>query len=293
MGAREKWPEVPRALVSYAYMSGDQIPTASRRVDLLIDSGAFTAHQLGKKIDRDTYTEFLLRNQGKYRAAFALDVIGSHSQSIANFKAQRRELPSSVQLIPTWHIGSPIDDFKNLLSQSDYVAIGGAVPHSSKQRALMRTFIACHKLARQAGVRVHGLGQTSAFAMKLPWESVDSSSWTYARRYPMILLANESGRIISLKRGTREVLKYGDLLRKYGLNPVTVSNKSATLPKYVGAQVANRRIREYTISVARSYIYTEACSHFSTKVYLAGSPSDINDFIIPAFKAGNPFCNAR
>ena len=52
------WPERPRVLLSYAY-TGDAPLNLPQGVDVLIDSGAFTAHTSGRPIVLDDYIRFL------------------------------------------------------------------------------------------------------------------------------------------------------------------------------------------------------------------------------------------
>lgn len=273
------WPERLRALISYAYITDDN-PLPSD-VDLLVDSGAFTAHTKGKEIRLGDYIDYLGRHAGEYRAAFALDVIGNHDASLRNYRTMRRNLPDSVGLIPTWHVGGDWAQFRALLDEgAPTVAVGGAVAHALRQSALMRTFVACHKHAADAGVRLHGLGQTSALAMKLPWESVDSTSWTYPRKYPMCLLARRDGTIKSLTRGKPLSPADRHLVKSYGLDPRRVSSPTRTPISLV---------TEMAVQAVRSYIYTEQATPHDTRVHLVyGAPSDLDIYLRPAWAAGSP-----
>lgn len=275
-----QWPERPRALISYAYIKPDEPLPAD--FDLLIDSGAFTAHTKGKEVDLGAYMQFLADRAGQYRAAFSLDVIGDPAASMRNYRTMRRNLPDEIRLIPTWHVGSGWDEYRAVIdSGAPLVGIGGAVAHSSRQNALMRTFVAAHRVAADAGVRLHGLGQTSLQAMRLPWESVDSSSWTYPRRFPMLLLARRDGGIRSMTRGKPLTVAERHLVRTYGMDPRRVASPARAAPPLVA---------EATVQTARSYIYTEQAGRHGTRVYLAyGSGSDIADYLRPAYRAGSPY----
>lgn len=278
------WPERPRVLLSYAFINANTV--LPKGVDTLIDSGAFTAHTKGKQINLDEYMAWLDRHRNEYRAAFALDVIGDPEASLRNYRIMRRELDDRISLIPTWHVGSDWSAYTTLLQAgAPLVAIGGAVAHSNRQNALMRTFVAAHREARRAGVNLHGLGQTSWHAMRLPWESVDSSSWAYPRQYPMILLAHRNGRVRSITRGKPQSVGDATLARRYGLNPGVIANPQAT---------KRRRdlVDDYTIQTARSYIYTEAVSHYGTRVHLATSAAD-TPMVTEAWALGSPWSAVR
>lgn len=274
------WPERPRGLISYAYINSDDALPAD--VDFLIDSGAFTAHTLGKSINLDEYMAYLDRHRGEYVAAFALDVIGNPDASLRNYRIMRRELPDEINIIPTWHVGSSLDTLGPVIdSGAPTVAIGGAVGYSNRLGSVMPTFIHAHKAASAAGVGLHGLGQTGSTAALLPWESVDSSSWTYPRRFPMVLLATRQGKIRSLKRGTRLSAADRTLVRAYGIPAADVERRT---------KAATTLSDKLSIAACRAYTYAGAVSPHGTHVYLAFSNMlDITTYIIPAHRAGAPY----
>lgn len=274
------WPKRPRGLISYAYINGDDPLPAD--MDLLIDSGAYTSHTLGKTINIDDYMGYLDRHRGEYVAAFALDVIGDPAASLRNYRIMRRALDDSIKIIPTWHVGSDLGTLPPVLdSGAPTVAIGGAVGYSNRLPSVMPTFIHAHKAARSAGVTLHGLGQTGSTAALLPWESVDSSSWTYPRRFPMILLANRQGKIRSLKRGVRLSAADRALVRAYGLPPADVERRGPARPSLS---------TKLCIAACRAYTYAGAVSTHGTHVYLAfPNMIDISTYIVPAHRAGSPY----
>lgn len=281
------WPDKPRILMSYAYLA-DKYPQELAGCDVLIDSGAFTAHSLGKEIKLDNYINFLGEHEGKYTAAFALDVIGNHTESMKAWKIISRQLPRQT-IIPTWHIGSDFSLFEEMCDLTGYVSIGGAVPYSNRPGALMRQFIKCHKIAQRKGVKVHGLGVSSNSAAQLPWYSTDSSSWLYVRQYPMLLLANRSGRIESISRGQPNIKKRESLLRRYGIPLGAVLPPDATKPASVGKEVSTRRLNKFQEASARSYMFTEDKSPHDTHVYcVAGAPVDVS-VLKNAWAIGSPY----
>ena len=282
------WPDRLRLLVSYAYIPDGWEPPPG--MDVLIDSGAFTAHTTGKQISLENYMTFLSDHAGAYRAAFALDVIGDAAGSLRYYRIMRRALPDKVQIIPTWHVTSGWEHYEALLkSGAPTVAVGGAVPYSNKRTTLMRTFIRAHRLAREAGVRLHGLGQTGNSVARLPWESVDSSSWKYPLQYPMLLLGKRSGDIVSIKRGQPLTPQNAALAKRYGIDPLLVRSPHATIPARVGRDTANRRTVQFAAAAARSYLHQEATSHYGTRVHLAVSPDDLDRGVVDAWQQGSPY----
>ena len=281
-----RWPSRPRLLISYAYIKED-VSAELAGVDLLIDSGAFTAYTLGKTIDLQAYTAYLQKNAKNITAAFALDVIGDHEASLRNYRQQKAALGKSVELIPTWHVTSPLDKLRELCQEADYVAIGGAVGYSAQQRALMRTLVQAHKIAREYGTRLHGLGMTSNQTRRLPWYSVDSSSWIYPMKYPMLLLATKDGSIRSLKRGQKSIHVEKELVTAYGLPLNRLAIPGESTKEYCGQEEATRRVESYSRAAARAYYYSEAVNKHKTRVYLAGENMTAR-LIKQAWAAGPP-----
>lgn len=273
---RGVWPDKPRVLFSYAYL--DTIPADT---DVVIDSGAFTAATKGTVIDIDAYTSFLASSAHRFTFALSLDVIGDWRASAVNYDRQRAMLDGvdGVTLVPTWHVGSPPEELHRLCAATDYVAIGGCVPYRNRPAALLRLMVYAHRAAAQHGTRLHGLGITSAKVMRLPWTSVDSSSWTIARRHPLIYLAKPGGALRSISRGQTLKADDADLIRRYGLNPSLVSDRMAT-------RRDKTLLTDYTEAMCRSYMEVERWGHHP-KVYLAvGSLSDM-DVIRAAHRRGS------
>lgn len=272
------WPERPRALMSYAYLRGVELPTG---IDIVIDSGAFTVASTGMRIDIDNYSAFLAERAGQFTFALALDVIRDPEASWRNYVHQRESLNgSNVTLVPTWHLGSPIAELERLCEATDLVAIGGAV--GTHAVPLMRLAVEAHRVAAKRGTRFHGLGITSASVLRLPWFSVDSSSWSFARRQPLLYLTAQGGRVRSLSRGNPLSAADTALVQSYGLNPGQVSSRTATRGPN-GRELLNT----YTVAMLRSYMELERWGS-QPRVYLACQPVDI-PIITTAHRLGSPY----
>lgn len=275
------WPERPRVLLSYADrdVRDRGLPDG---FDIVVDSGAYTAHTKGVEIDRDAYTAFLAENVGRYRMAIALDVIGDPHATRANYVAMRSELAGTgVRLVPVWHVKDDLAWLTQLCRWTDLVAVGAMVGvHTS---ALIRLAFPAHQEAAAHGVELHGLGVSSTRALTLPWASVDSASWTIARRYPLLYLTRECGTIRRLERG--RVLDPADaaLVRQYGLDPDTVADKAATL-----GEPGKAVVYDYRRAMARTYMEQERHGHHP-KVFLATFGYDRElDIIAAAHSDGSP-----
>ena len=282
------WPDRPRVLLSYAY-TGDAPLNLPQGVDVLIDSGAFTAHTSGRPIALDDYIRFLEAHRGQFTAAFALDVIGDPAASLHNYQVMRHALPAEITIIPTWHMGSAWSELAHLLSLTNYVGIGGMVPYYRRRDMLMRQGVRAHKMAKDAGCKLHGLGASGSTVLQLPWYSVDSSSWTIPRRRPLVYVADRSGAMRSVTRGNRrEVAAHADTLRRYGLNPTEFAGYGSSSSSRVGAGTAKARVARAVTASLRSYMHAESTNANGTRYYMAGTPRDVPD-ITHAWGLGSPW----
>ena len=288
------WPDRPRALVSYAYITTPALPDPLPTWDILIDSGAFTAYTSGKTIDRAAYTDWLAANAGRYTAAFALDVIGDPTASLANYEWQRSALRGTgVTLIPTWHMGAPWDVLESMCQTAGYVSIGGMVPYFRRRPLLMRNCIRAHQIARNHGVRLHGLGASGSTVRQLPWYSVDSSSWAMPRRQPVVYVADQHGTMRTIQRGNgKDARRHASTLRRYGLNPTEYATYGSSTAKRVGKDEARSRTDRAVVASARSYMWSEAANPTGTLIYLATSPGATGP-IGQAWADGPPYPRAH
>lgn len=295
------WPDKARVLLSFAYRSSvtfDDSLAYTSGSDILIDSGAFTAFTKGEKIDRVDYCDWLSKEARFITHAAALDVIGDWKASARNYEWQLDRLGDKVKIIPAWHLGSPLTELDRLCKVTDYVAIGGCVPFSKTPKVLMRHLIQAHKVARQHGTKLHGLGITGRESMvRLPWHSVDSSSWQSGHRFGGLILSDRQGSQVSLHIGHPLTRVEQDLVRTYGGDPARVSSAGFNLVKKAGVELA-RKDRTWTnMSAARAFQNIEG--HLRAKhgtdfhLYLATPQASYAVEAIAAHKLGNPFSHTR
>jgi len=256
------FPIQARILLSFAYVSSwaKEGTDYLRHTDLLVDSGAFTAFMKGTTIDIRKYTEWLADNARNINHAAALDVIGDWRASAKNFDAMREVLGSRVKVVPAWHLGSPAVELERPCKENDYVAIGGCVPYSKTPKILMRHLIAAHRVAAGQGTKLHGLGITGVTTMrKLPWYSVDSSSWMAGMRFGQIELATRAGEMKPVKFGAPVTPEQIKLVRYYDGDPARVGAKDFNLVRLAGKEQGNMDRRWVAVAAARSFMYLEEC----------------------------------
>lgn len=301
MNPREYWPDRPRVLLSYAYRQSvtmnDSLAYANG-ADLLIDSGAFTAFTKGEQIDKAEYCDWLVKESRFINHAAALDVIGDWKASARNYEWMLNRLGDRVHVVPAWHLGSPHAELERLCKEADYVAIGGCVPYAKQPKVLMRHLIQAHKIARKHGTKLHGLGITGKESMvRLPWHSVDSSSWQSGHRFGGLILSDQRGKLVSLHIGHPLNREESELVRAYDGDPARVSSEGFNLVKKAGVEQA-RKDRTWTnMSAARGFQNVEG--HLRAKhgtefhLYLATPQASYAAEAIEAHKLGSPFSHKR
>jgi hypothetical protein len=168
----------PAILVSYYYRANFfKIREQCMFRDWVLDSGAYSAHSLGKEIDLVQYKDFCqeaLENDPTLTEVFSLDVIGDWKASEVN---TRYLWDAGVPAIPTYHPGEPWYALKEMAAEYDKIALGGVVrwPKKKKQRWVEQCF------ARVYPKKIHGLGMASEELLSsVPFHSVDASSWEFA-----------------------------------------------------------------------------------------------------------------
>lgn len=154
------------------------------KVDLFLDSGAFSAETQGAKIDIQEYIDFIKEHQDVIEVYANLDVIGDPVGTWKNQKIMER---AGLSPLPTFHYGTDLKWLKRYLSTGyDYIALGGMVPISTPNLQLWLDDLFPNHLCDEAGmpvIKVHGFGLTSLRLMlRYPWWSVDSTSWVMTGR---------------------------------------------------------------------------------------------------------------
>lgn len=291
----DAWPDKPRLLISYAYQSvilGVIRNTKDMPLDLIVDSGAFTAASAGKVIDLNEYAEFLREHQSRISHAVTLDVIGDWRATAKNHDLMQARLPD-MDVVPTWHIGSPEHELRRLCRDFNYVAIGGAVPYAKYPKILMKHLIRVHQIAREADTRLHGLGITGKTAMmRLPWHSVDSSAWTRGHRYGGIDLTDARGQMQSVTFGTKLSMKHRQLVRAYDGDPDLIETPGFNLRSSVGDRVATDS-RWVCEAAARSFMLAEVAAHRKNqaqmRLHLASTNANNLTWGARAWNLGSPF----
>jgi len=174
-----------KRLWSYYWLIKDSGKMAKEnKVDLFLDSGAFSAWSQGSPIDIQDYISFIKENESAIDQYANLDVIGDASGTWDN---QMTIEKAGLSPLPTFHYGEDIKWLKRYLKKGyDYICLGGMVPISTKDLKYWLDDLFSNYLCDEKGIptiKVHGFGLTSFPLMtRYPWYSVDSTSWVITGR---------------------------------------------------------------------------------------------------------------
>tara|TARA_R110000744_G_scaffold89619_4_gene174229 strand:+ start:11474 stop:12214 length:741 start_codon:yes stop_codon:yes gene_type:complete len=157
--------------------------------NFMLDSGAFSFFG-GAKTELDEYVTSYIDFINKYdvKHFFELDIyqlIGKEKTDIIN---QRIEKETGKQTIPVFHFFLGVDYYKQLCEKYKYIAISASGMFASawtrQSPEKLRKLI---DYAHTKGVKVHGLGYTKMTMLsKMPFDSVDSTSWIGGNRFGMV-----------------------------------------------------------------------------------------------------------
>ena len=212
-------------LMSYHYFKDydlDRLPNLT----IIGDSGAFSAKSQGATITTKDLADWAIQWKHKLKWVAALDVIGNPVKTYSNW----RDMVDlyGVQAIPTIHYGTQPQEFDRYARKGvDLVGLGGLVrvPTNAQMRWLVQVF----KYAREhhPDMQFHGWGCTSKPHFRLPFYSVDSSSWTSGVRYGQARLIHpETGEMVEYRLNGRDAFKahVAKLLTDYyGVSPKAAS----------------------------------------------------------------------
>lgn len=268
-------------LISYHYMRDwpeDQIAYLlnNPHIELLLDSGAFSALNAGAEVLLEDYIEFLSTWKDKLFGYMLLDKLGDPQQSAANYDTM---LEAGFNPIPIHVRGDDEDRMNYLFERSAYVAMGGF--RRPKKGWSSKGYVAL-KMKWAAGRPVHWLGYTRQDLLPAfrPY-SCDSVNVMSGVMYGLMMVF-DAGRIIQYK--------YPDIAK---MNSPTVAISRAL--QAVGATWADLKDpRSWRANGQRNveiiphsvccYTYVKyarwAAAHLGTRVFMAtGTPNEAYEII--------------
>jgi hypothetical protein len=187
-----------KRLYSYFYLESGQSKMAKKKkkkVELFLDSGAFSAWSQKKEIDIDAYIDFIKEHKKLISVYANLDDITDPERTWSNQLIMEQ---AGLDPIPVYHYGEDIKYLERLLkAKYPYISLGGMVPISTNVLVQWLDRIFGQYLTDDKGmplVKVHGFGLTSLRLMlRYPWYSVDSTSWVVTGRMGAIYIPKKKG----------------------------------------------------------------------------------------------------
>jgi len=173
--------------------------TQNKKVNLFLDSGAFSAYTQGTTVDLNEYIEFIKEHENIIDVYANLDVIGDAEATWIN---QRKMEKAGLHPLPVYHLDDSQEYLHRYLDKYEYIGLGGmarGVVTNTRTKFLDRCFhTICDTKDRLPKVKVHGFGLTSLrLMMRYPWYSVDSTSWVVTGRVGSVFIPKRrNGRYI-------------------------------------------------------------------------------------------------
>lgn len=163
------------------------------KVNLFLDSGAFSALTQGIEINIYQYIDFIKKHLDVLEVYATLDFIpkkdtGPSKKMSAEKTLENQRIMEEAGLspLPCFHVGEPLEYLEYYIKNYDYITLGGMV---GKQKGTLIPWLdlvfekfICDKNGMPK-VKVHGFGLTSlSLMLRYPWYSVDSTSWVMTSR---------------------------------------------------------------------------------------------------------------
>lgn len=164
---------LPSVLVSFAYRQSWAKAKHVAWREVVLDSGAFTVHRSGGKVDLLEFAEWAKEQRATnplVTEIFTLDVIGGDWRDSLRNTEELHKL--GLPVIPVYHVGEPVDVLKALARDYPKIALGGAVGYHKKLEWAALCF-------REVWPKkIHGLGFGYKGIFQLPFHSIDHTALT-------------------------------------------------------------------------------------------------------------------
>lgn len=184
------------------------VAPVENKVWLILDSGAYSAWNIGATIDLDDYIAYIKKNKHLLAHYVNLDVIPgkpgrprtqaeveeSAAQSYKNLKYMAKR---GLRPIPVFHQGERWYWLERLMAEGwDYIGISpmADLPSPVVNRWFDEAFTLTTDKGGKPIIRTHGFGVTAFKALwRYPWTTVDSTTWATVAGYGRILVPQYRG----------------------------------------------------------------------------------------------------
>lgn len=265
----EALPKFP-ILISYHYLRKtkpeviDKILN-NKQVELLLDSGEFSAKNAGIDISINEYMDFLKTYKDRLFGYFLLDRMGDPEGTKKNLETM---LTNGFKPIPIHVRGASESDMNDLFKVSDYIGLGGfRRPHRG---AAGKDYVK-QKMIWANGRNVHWLGYTNKDMITAfrPY-SVDCSSWKATFIYKQISLYMGHGKFVKLsKKDFHEKtlpISIKNRLLKYGVEFSDLKKEDSWRGHGRLFSITSRSWIEFVLDIRQT---------IGTRLFLASCPQDV------------------
>lgn len=202
---------IPNILESYHYVHRQKAVDEMRAdgAQVFLDSGAFSAWNMGATISLPKYCNYIQENEDIIRKddgvimASVLDGIGDPLQTYRN---QLEMEARGVRPLPCFHFGEDERYLEFYIANYPYITLGGMVGKTVEQLITWLDRIWERYIIDGSGrpkTKLHAFGITSVRVMeRYPWYSVDSSSWIQFGAYGSMFTPDGVPYRVSEKAGT-------------------------------------------------------------------------------------------
>lgn len=152
-------------------------------INLMMDSGAYSAFTKGKIINLPEYCDFIIENNAHIATPVNLDSINPKDPDVAAAKGWDNYLfmkNRGIQAMPVFHAREKVFWLDKMLADTDYIGLSGTSLVSPSEHMawyhLMWSYAS--DMQGRAVANFHAFGDTSPVSMRLfPWYSADSATW--------------------------------------------------------------------------------------------------------------------
>ena len=202
-------------LMTFAHSTKQWRQFYEKGQNFMMDSGAFSAWNSGKEVDREEYLKFCQTlPEDVYK--INLDVIpktGAGPQEIekaceasfTNYLYLKKHLKN---VLPVHHYGDKVEWLNRMCEETDYICVSPAndTHESIKKKYLDFVF----SQIDHTQTKTHALGYTSRTGIrKYPFFSVDSISYKTTQMRGRVVMCRSDGQLINL-----ELKEYAEILNK-------------------------------------------------------------------------------
>ena len=167
----------PRLLCSYWYFKSKPLEAFCEKLgykpEIMLDSGAFSAHAAGKNVNLLDYLNYIEANSAFLSHYISLDVIGDDPLTRYFYEIMRFK---GYDPIPVFHYNGDPETLQYYLDNGKtLIALGGTVPVADKTQVVQW----CEKLSEShPELQFHLLGSTSSKLLECKSiVSCDASTW--------------------------------------------------------------------------------------------------------------------